>query len=124
MTSGNVVGTRKPLVPLTILDGSGSPQTLRVVLDTGFNGQVSLPERYVRQLGIRINRHIVGQPATGETIRIPAGRATVIWQGRRRLVEVLQLDSDPLLGMEFLWHHRITIDATTNGPVTITPLAT
>ena len=124
MTNGSVTGTRKPLVPLTILDGSGNPQTLRVVLDTGFTGQVSLPERYVRQLGIRINRYIQGRPATGETIRIPAGRATVIWQGRTRIVEVLQLDSDPLLGMDFLWQHRIIIDAVTNGAVTVTPLST
>ena len=124
MTSGSVVSARRPLVPLTILDDSGNPQTLRVVLDTGFTGQVSLPERYVRQLGIRINRYVEGRPATGETIRIPAGRATVIWQGRRRNVRVLQLDSEPLLGMQFLWRHRITIDAVTNGPVTITPLPT
>ena len=124
MTSGSVVGTRKPLVPITILDSVGNPQTLRVVLDTGFTGQLALPERYMRRFGLTTDGHIDGRPATGEIIRIPTGRATLIWQGRRRSVEVLQLDSDPLLGMEFLWNHHIAINAITNGPVTITPLPT
>ena len=51
------------------------------------------------------------------------GRATFIWQGRRRNVEVLQLDSEPRLGMELLWNHRITVDAVGNGAVTVAPLS-
>ena len=51
MTSGSVVSTHRPLVPLTILDGSGNPQTLRVVLDTGFTGQVSLPDKVCTAAG-------------------------------------------------------------------------
>ena len=124
MTSGSVVSTRKPLVPITILDSVGEPQVLRMTLDNGFTGQLVLPERYMRRFGLTTDGHIDGRPATGEIIRIPTGRATVIWQGRTRIVEVLQLDSDPLLGMEFLWQHRITIDAVTNGAITITPLST
>ena len=124
MTSGSVVGTRKPLVPITILDSVGAPQVLRVILDTGFTGQLVLPERYMRRFGLTTDGHIDGRPATGEILRIPTSHATLIWQGRHRSVQVLQLDSEPLLGMEFLWHHRIVIDAITNGSVTITPLPT
>ena len=39
-----------------------------------------------------------------------------------RLGLSMQLDSEPLLGMEFLWNNRITIDAVTDGAVSITPL--
>ncbi len=122
MTSGIVTATRKPLVPLTILDDSGNRHTLRVVLDTGFTGQLLLPERYIRRLGVTLDDHREGRPATGEFISIPAGRATIIWQGHRRTALVLQLGDEPLLGMEFLWNHRITIDAVTDGAVTIDPL--
>ena len=122
MTRGNVVGARKPLLPITILDIAGNQHDLLVVLDTGFTSQLALPGSYMRRFGLTTDGYIDGRPATGEVISIPTGRATLIWQGRRRNVTVMQLDSEPLLGMEFLWNHRITIDAIAGGAVTVAPL--
>lgn len=68
---------RKPLAPIAILDSIGNPHALRVILDTGFTGQSLLPERYMRRLGLEMDGY-------------SDGRATFIWQGRRRNVEVLQ----------------------------------
>ena len=123
MTGGNVTATRKPLLPITLLDSAGNRHTLRVILDTGFTGELLLPERYIRRLGLTLNEKSAARPATGEFVYdIPTGEVIIIWQGRPRSVQVLQLDSEPLLGMEFLWNHRITIDAVANGAVTVTPL--
>ena len=122
MTRGNVISARKPLLPITILDSTGNQHDLLVTLDTGFTSQLALPGNYLRRSVLTTDVYIDSRPATGEVIRIPTGRATLIWQGRRRNVTVMQLDSEPLLGMEFLWNHRITIDAITNGPVTVSPL--
>ena len=123
MTGGRVAASRKPLVSVTVLDSNGNRRPVRFVLDSGFTGQLLLPESYMRRLGLTTDGYIDGRPATGQVIRIPTGRATVIWQGRPRSVQVLQLDSEPLLGMEFLWNHRITIDAVANGAVTVAPLS-
>ena len=123
MTGGIVTAARKPVMPLTALDGSGRRHTIRVIIDTGFTGELVLPESYIRRLGLTLGDYREVRPATGEFIRIPSGEVTVIWQGQRRSVQVLQLDSEPLLGMEFLWRHRIIIDAIANGAVTVTPLA-
>ncbi len=122
MTNGFVTATRKPLLSATLLDTAERRHTIPFVLDTGFTGQLLLPERYIRRLGIRMDRSSTGRLASGEMTEIATGTATVIWQGRRRSVRVLQLDSEPLLGMEFLWNHRITIDAVADGAVSITPL--
>ena len=122
MTKGGVTRTRKPLVSMTILDSIGVPHTLPVVLDTAFTGELVLPERYVRRFALTMNEQYDGRPATGDIIEIPAGQATIIWRGRRRNVKVLQLGVEALLGMEFLWNHRITIDAVADGAVSITPL--
>ena len=124
MTSGNVTSTRIPLMPITLLDSAGNSHTMRVILDSGFTGELLLPQRYVRRLGLTMNETSEVRPATGEFVRnIPTGRVTILRPGRRRSVRVLQLDSEPLIGMEFLWNHRITIDAIANGPVTVAPLA-
>ena len=122
MTSGRVVVTRKPLIWLHFLDVNEDPHLIPMVLDTGFTGQALLPERYVARLGLTLDRSMQGHLANGEFVCVPTGDATVIWQGERRSIQFLQLGTEPLLGMDFLWNHRISIDAITNGPVTITPL--
>ena len=122
MTSGRVDVTRKPFVPVTVLDNHNNPHTIEFILDTGFTGQLLLPTRYMNRLGLSITEWIDARPATGEFVRLPYAEATVVWQGTQRRAEIIQLDSEPLLGMDFLWNHRISIDAITNGSVTITPL--
>ena len=122
MTSGAVTDTRKPRVPIAVLDSRDNPHTIQFVLDSGFTGQLLLTSRYLARLGLSATEWIDARPATGDFVRVPYTEATVIWQGTRRQAQILQLDSEPLVGMEFLWNYRITIDAITNGPVTITPL--
>ena len=122
MTSGNVADTRKPFVPVIVLDSNSSPHTIQFILDTGFTGQLLLPNRYMDRLGLSITEWIDARPATGDFLRVPYAEATVVWRGARRQAEILQLESEPLLGMEFLWNHRITIDAVADGAVIITPL--
>lgn len=122
MTSGRVDARRKPFVPVTVLDNQSHPHTIQFILDTGFTGQLLLPNRYMNRLGLSTTEWIDARPATGEFVRVPYAEATVIWRGTQRRAEILQLDSEPLLGMEFLWNHRITIDAVADGAVRITPL--
>ena len=122
MTIGRVITSGKPLVRLEFLDRQQNRHVIPMVLDTGFTGQVLLPERYVTRLGLALDRSTQGHLANGEFIAIPSGDAVVIWQGTSRNVQFVQTGTEPLLGMEFLWNHRITIDAVPNGPVTITPI--
>ncbi len=52
MTTGRVTATLKPLVPSTILDSRNNAHTIQFVLDSGFNGQLLLPDRYIDRLGL------------------------------------------------------------------------
>ena len=122
MTSGRVSARRKPFVPVTVLDNQSRPHTIQFILDTGFTGQLLLPNRYLDRLGLSVTEWIDARPATGDFVKVPYAEATVVWRGTQQRAEILQLDSEPLLGMEFLWNHRITIDAVADGAVSITPL--
>ena len=44
------------------------------------------------------------------------------WHGRLSDALVLKSDSAPLLGMTLLWGSRVTVDALTDGQVTIEEL--
>jgi len=48
--------------------------------------------------------------------------ATVIWDGRRRTVEVEAADTEPLVGMSLLDRQSLQIDVVGGGVVTITAL--
>ena len=122
MISGRIADMGLAWIPVRIQDGSGSWRRLRIVLDTGFTGQLALPERYVRQLGLILNRDIQVTPATGQSVPVPAGSAVIMWQGRPRHVRVVQAGAHHLLGMRLLWRNHIAIDAVANGAVTVTPL--
>ena len=122
MTTGRTTAPRRVWVPLRIRDGSNEWQELWAVLDTGFTGALALPEEYTQQLRLTMNQRSTVSSATQRSVSILSGNARIMWDGRRRSVQVLQAGTHPLLGMALLWNHRITIDAVPNGPVTITPL--
>ena len=47
----------------------------------------------------------------------------MMWHGEPRIIEVVEADSEPLLGMELLLGNRVTLDVLEGGPVTIYPLS-
>ena len=122
MTNGYISTARLPQIPVRLQDGSGNWQMLAAVVDTGFTGQLALPESYANRLGLELNDEISVTPATGRAIVVPAGNVRIIWRGEQRLARVAQAGTHPLLGMSLLWNHRIAIDAVANGAVSITPL--
>ena len=119
---GHVTPERRVLIALAIRDGSGIWNTIDVAIDTGFTGQLALPEEYVRQLDLNLDRMRRATPAIGQTRIVSSGFTQLLWDGTPHDVRVIQAGTSPLLGMEFLWNHRITIDAVADGAVSITPL--
>ena len=122
MTNGYISTVRLPQIPVRIQDGGGNWQMLAAVVDTGFTGQLALPESYANRLGLELNDEISVTPATGRAIVVPAGNVRIIWRGEQRLARVAQAGTHPLLGMALLWNHHIAIDAVANGAVTVAPL--
>ena len=51
-----------------------------------------------------------------------AWRGLILWNGRPRSVEIVETDSEPLLGMELLRGNRVTIEVREGGAVTMDAL--
>ena len=122
MMNGRIADLNLAWIPVSIQDSGGIWHQFNILLDTGFTGQLALPERYVRQLGLTLDYESRVTPATGPSVAVPAGSAVIMWQGNLRRTRVIQSGTHPLLGMTLLWQNRITIDAVTDGAVSITPL--
>ncbi len=123
MISGSVSGDQQAVVTIEIIDGDGAPRALGVILDTGFTGYLTLPSESIEQLALPFVGQRTFELANGELFRFDAYLAAVAWHGSLRDALVLLSDSTPLLGMTLLWGSRMTLDAITNGEVTIEELA-
>lgn len=92
------------------------------MIDTGYNGFLTLPPHLIEQLGfpfLRSSRAILGD---GSIIEFDIHEATVVWNDRLRRIPVDAADVSPLLGMGLLYGHHLNIDVIEDGNVLIRSL--
>ncbi len=95
---------------------------VEAVIDTGFTGFLSLPFSTISSLGLPWIFRDVGTLGDGSEVIFDMYRATVIWDGQLRVVDVAESDADPLVGMGLLYGFEIEIEAIEGGMVTIEAL--
>jgi clan AA aspartic protease len=113
------VAHRRPTVLLVVRGPSGQEITIETLLDTGFNGFLSLPPSVVTALSLPFRSYVRAHLADGSAIRLVVHAAEVIWDGADRDVEVLVADRQPLLGTALLDGHELTIRFADGDRVTI-----
>jgi clan AA aspartic protease len=116
-----VFRAKMPRVEVELPTGGGS-LTTEFVLDTGFNGDLTIPLRVIQRLDAAIQTPQVHRLAGGELIVAPTYLLTIPWLGRVRTVEVIALEGNALLGTGLLLGTQITIDAVAGGEVIIETL--
>ena len=114
---------REPVLPLTLLPLGNSVQDgieIEAVVDTGFDGELTLPRGLIRRLGYPYAGFTRGTLADGSAVRFDYHEGSLLWHGREeRAVVVLAADGNPLIGMALLRGSRLTIDAVPGGAVRI-----
>lgn len=121
MITGTVDGS-EAVVELTISGAGEQSARLPFVIDTGFNGFVTLPQETVDELGLLINGSSHGYLGDGSITHFPICDAFVDWNGRSIPVRVEVAETEPLLGMRLLHGHRLQIDVLPGGTVRIVEL--
>ena len=122
MLTGTVSDDLQAWVTVEILVPNRQPFSVEVVLDTGFNGQLALPTATIRRLDLPEGISRLAVTATGDRVSLATYRGTVLWDGQPRITEVVEADSEPLLGMELLLESLVTLEVRYGGPVTIDAL--
>lgn len=114
-------------VALTVRGASGNSEDIICVIDTGDTGDLSLPHEVIARLNLPVieeEQPVTATLADGTTQQISLYYARVLWHGRLRDVEVIDLGPDPLVGMGLLRGSNLSVDAISGGLVTITELST
>ncbi len=94
-------------------------QEIDTVIDTGYNGFLTLPADFVAALGLISYGQRIVTLGDGSDVLMQVYEVAVVWDDQTRLVQVLATDSDAVLGMSLLYGYRIIIDVIDGGFVTI-----
>lgn len=117
----------EPLLPIHVLaeDGDGGTRAdlrLDAVVDTGFEGELTLPTDVIRSFGFEYLGEVPTVLADGTRRVAEAYLARILWHGRETPVEALAEDGDPLVGMGLLSGSELRVEARPGGGVVITKL--
>ena len=116
------IRNRESIIELEVY-GPGQPtQQIQAVIDTGYNGYLTLPSHLVTALQLPFAGHRRGTLADGSVTRLDVYLASVVWHGRQIDVLILQAAGAPLIGMSLLEGSRLTMDVVDGGDVSIEEL--
>ncbi|MGK7889362.1 MAG: clan AA aspartic protease [Leptolyngbyaceae cyanobacterium] len=99
--------------------GRANIKSVDAVIDTGFNGFLSLPTAIITELGLSWSYRDRATLGDGSETVFDVYDAEVIWNGQYREIEINAAETEPLLGMRMLKGWRLQVDTVEGGLVTI-----
>ncbi len=119
MIEGVVNAAYEPVATLAVQGPSSQSREIEAVIDTGFNGFLTLTPSLVAELELPFLTGNRATVADGSEITFPSYGVTVLWDGQPIYVEADAADTTPLVGMRLLDRHNLNIDVETGGRVVI-----
>jgi clan AA aspartic protease len=103
-------------------NSSEQRQVINTVIDTGFDGFLSLPSEVIVRLGLPWTIANMATLGDGSETLFDFYNETVIWDGQYREIDIAESETEPLLGMSMLYGYRLQIDTVEGGIVQIAAL--
>lgn len=119
MITGAVNRYREATVRLIVRGSDEREREVEAVLDTGFNGSLTLPLSIIEDLALRWRTQAPVILADGREEELADYSAVVVWDGNPRGILVQAADAEPLLGMNLLYGYDLRIEVVEGGSVTI-----
>lgn len=123
MIIGTVNANEDAVVRFLVRGTGGILHETEAVVDTGFNGFVSLPSSLISALGLPFVRTEQTLLANGSREEVAVHEGTIFWDAGKRTVLVQATDGDPLIGMALMRGYELTVQVRINGDVFIKPMA-
>ena len=105
------------VIPLTVRGFNNQEMVIEAVIDTGFYAGISLTAEMVVFLNLAFAGDVPVQLADGTDLFVPTYTVIVEWDGIEKLVTVVGVDPQPLVGMELMNGYNLSVDVVDGGAV-------
>jgi clan AA aspartic protease len=124
MITGFVNVEFEPIIPLSIRRADGKIFTQDAIVDTGFNGWLSLPTDLIAELNLRWKRRGRAILGDGSECIFNVYEAVVVWDDTLLTIPIDEADSEPLVGMSLMEGYQLTVQVLEDGLVELSKVAT
>ena len=122
MIAGVVTADHEAIIRLAVRGPTGLEQEIEAVVDTGFDGWLSLPPALIAQLELQWRRRGRAQLADGSECVFDIYEGMVVWDEGMRRIAIDEASTAPLVGMALLDGYELNIQVRNGGSVTIKAL--
>jgi clan AA aspartic protease len=106
-------------INVRLLTEGRSDIAVECVVDTGFEGALTLPPDLVADLKLPYLTRISANLADDSSVKTKLHLATILWHGVEREVIVLAMGRRPLLGTALIEDYHLSVDFHEGGSVII-----
>ena len=118
MIHGTVVGLQARM-SLIIFPRERSGVEIQYVIDTGFEGFLTLLPSVIAALGLPYLININANLANNSSVETDVYLATVVWNGVERNIAALAMGRRPLIGTALLEDYHLSIDFSESSTVLV-----
>jgi clan AA aspartic protease len=119
MITGIVNADFEAIISLAISDSDGKIYTQDAIIDTGFNGWLSLPPDLIDQLNLKWKRRGRAILGDGSECVFNVYEAVVVWDEDYLTIPIDEADSEPLVGMSLMENYQLTVQVFEKGNIEI-----
>lgn len=119
MIEGAVNAAYEAALLRTVHGPEGHAREIEAVVDTGYNGFLTLPPVLMVELDLPFVTSGEATLADGNTISFDIHMVTVDWDGQARHIEADAAETTPLVGMRLLAGHDLHVEVENGGRVVI-----
>jgi clan AA aspartic protease len=122
--TGTVTAAREAVFRLSVYDAGGQLRETDAVVDTGYDGWLTLPPNFIAALGLTWKRFGHAILADGSTILTNIYEATIEWDGQTITRPVDEADIEPLVGMSLMYVYELVMPILDGATFTLQRIAT
>ena len=117
MITGVVNADFEPIIPLSVCGSDGEVYIQDAIVDTGFNGWLSLPPDLIAQLNLRWKRRGRAILGDGSECIFNVYEALLVWDGDLLTIPIDEANSEPLVGMSLMEGYQLMVQVVEDGRV-------
>lgn len=124
MIAGFVNVEFEPIIPLLLRCADGKVFTQDAIVDTGFNGWLSLPPDVISELSLKWKRRGRAVLGDGSECVFNVYEAVVVWDDTLLTIPVDEADAEPLVGMSLMEGYELKMQVFEGGRVELRKINT